>query len=260
MEFIKTYQKFRKLSEGRKKYEYILYTHCDEDYGYLYMVAADISDYHPDMADTGPCSYSTDDFIISEDDDMREKKQEFIDKLVEDSGMTEIEIATKQNPKVNTKDEDDIEWEVEKYFQYEVNDWEEETKSNWIEENLGTDLWGSIYYIETKGPLETDPEEPIFTFPDSDQSDTAFNPTKSFFEKKHLTENPQIIQFVEIKSGKNPEETAQVFLELFKTKPDVVGKIFNSLPNDTKEALVKIAAEKNIDIKAIADIADIGLF
>lgn len=260
MKFIKPYLKFTQINEGLVKHQYILYTLCDETYGYLNIVAGDLSDYAPGMGDQGPCSYGCDGYIISEDDEVMGRREEFIDDLIEKDGRTEEEIAKDQNPKVDIKDEYfGIRHEVENYFAGEIDEWEYEVKSEWIDEHMSSDLWGSVYYIETNKTLEVDPDNPIFYLPDGGSNDDLM-PSKKAFEKKYLIEDEGIIEFTDLTSDESYEKTAQIFLELFNKKPTVVGKIFSSLPDDVKKELVKIAAEQNVDIKAIGDIADLGLF
>jgi hypothetical protein len=258
MKFIKPYQKFTQISESSGRYEYILYTACDENYGYLNMIAADLSDYEPGMGDSGPCNYSMDDFIISEDDENRQKRLEFIESLVEEDGRTAEEIALAQNPEVNVEDEDDVDWEVEQYFSYEIEEWEEEVKREWIDNTLDSDLWGSIYYIQTRKELRMGEE--VFSISEGEEEGRG-TMSKKEFEEKILSSDERIIEFTDISRGsQSPKEAADFFLEIFHKKPDVVAKIFRSLPNDIKEELIKIASQEGIDIKPLSDIADIGLF
>jgi hypothetical protein len=262
MKFIKPYLKFTAINESSNKHEYILYTLCDETYGYLNIVAADLSDYSPDMGDDGPCSYGCDGYIISEDEDVMERRDEFIDELIEKDGRTEEEIAKAQNPDVDIEDEDDVSWEVEKYFEGEIEEWEYEVKSEWIDEHMSSDLWGSIYYVETSEKLETAPDSPILYLPDGGGNGDLM-PSKKYFEEKYLIEDKDrigIIEFIELSSGGSDEKIAQVFFELLLRKPTVVAKIFNVLPLRVKELLVVMAKEKGIDVKALGDISDIGLF
>jgi len=246
------------MNEELGKYQYILYTLCDETYGFLNIVAADLSDYVPGMGDQGPCSYSTDGFIISEDDENMEKREEFIESLIEEDGRTEEEIAKAQNPSVDTEDEDDINWEVREYFSQEIDAWEEEVKSEWIDQNMSSDLWGSVYYVETSEILDTDTENPVFNFPDG--GGPSLDLSKEEFEKKYLIQDKGIIEFADLTSAESYEKTAQLFLELLSKKPTVVARIFSSLPNEVKEILIKTAKEKDIDIKGLGGLSDIGLF
>jgi hypothetical protein len=245
------------MNEGLGKYQYILYTLCDETYGFLNIVAADLSDYVPGMGDQGPCSYGTDGFIISEDDENMEKRAEFIESLIEEDGRTEEEIAKAQNPSVDIEDEGDIDWEVRNFFSQEIDAWEEEVKSEWLDQNMSSDLWGSVYYVETSKILDTDPENPVFSLPDGGGS---LNLSKEEFEKKYLIEDREVIEFTDLSSNGSYEKTAQVFFELLLIKPTVVAKIFSSLPNEVKEILVRTAEEKDIDIKGLGDLSDLGLF
>jgi hypothetical protein len=260
MKFIKPYLKFTQINEGLGKHQYILYTLCDETYGYLNIVAADLSDYEPGMGDQGPCSYGCDGFIISEDDEVMERRGEFIDDLIEKDGRTEEEIAKAQNPKVDIEDEYfGIRHEVENYFSGEIDEWEEEVKSEWIDKHMSSDLWGSVYYVETTETLEVDPESPVFYLPDGGSNDVLM-PSKKEFEKKYLIEDKGIIEFTELTAEGSEEEIAQVFFELLLRKPTVVAKIFGSLSNKVKEILVRSAREKDIDIKGLGDLSDLGLF
>jgi hypothetical protein len=257
MRFIQPFQKFTQINEDSARYGYILYTVCDENYGYLNMIAADLFDYEPDMGDSEPCSYSMDDFIISEDDENRQKRLEFIEGLVEEDGRDAEEIALAQNPEVNVEDEDDIDWEVEQYFSYEIGEWEEEVKREWIDNNLDSDLWGSIYYIQTNHELVNGEE--IFSI--SGGEDGRGTMSKKEFEEKILPGDKRIIEFIDISEGsQSPEEAASFFLKIFQEKPAFVAKIFSNLSDSVKKELVKIASQDGIDIKAIGDVADIGLF
>ena len=257
MRFIQPYQKFTQINENSARYEYILYTACDENYGYLNMIAADLSDYEPDMGDSGPCSYSMDDFIISEDDENRQKRLEFIEGLVEEDGRDAEEIALAQNPEVNVEDEDDIDWEVEQYFSYEIGEWEEEVKREWIDNNLDSDLWGSIYYIQTRKELRM--SEEVFSISQGGEEGGLIM-SKKEFEEKILSSDGRIIEFIDISEGsQSPEEAASFFLKIFQEKPAFVAKIFSNLSDSVKKELVKIASQDGIDIKSMSDIADIGL-
>ena len=124
MKFLK---RFKELNESEKLGKDLLfvYTTCDETYGAItWMVSKEFPT--PELLDYDPCNFSTEDYIISEDDDNREK---------------EAEILAKQTGGVWDDNYDYDEYEDE------VVAWKEQTIGEWIEKYMGSDLWGSIYLL-----------------------------------------------------------------------------------------------------------------
>lgn len=238
MKFLK---RFKELNESVKLGKDLLfvYTTCDETYGAItWMVSKEFP--HPGLLDYDPCNYSTEDYIISEDEENSEKEKE---------------ILAKQTGGVWDKNYD-YDYDEEEY----VN-WKEQTIGEWIEKYMGSDLWGSIYLLVGEN-LKDNWEEKT-----TDMGKYDRMPTKKEFENDELTPEEGVEAWIDltgVDESNSAEQIASVLAPRFAESPVEISKILSSMKKSTMEKIMR-ELEKNpeVDMRTIRSImkaSEIGLF
>jgi hypothetical protein len=212
MKFIK---KFREIyeNEDNEIIPFFIYSTCDSGYGYLvWEITEDADDVFPD---DGPCRYSTDGFIISEDDENREKEKE---------------ILAKQTG--GEYDEDyDYDYDEEEYVE-----WSEELIWDEIYKYHGTDLWGKVYVCFGKKGTQLD------DLSAERQPDGSYKmKSQEEFEKKVLSNDPEILGWMEVEDYEEREYITDLmvpaFVKAYEEDPTKAGEIYLGLKNRNKEII-----------------------
>ncbi len=238
MKFLK---RFKELNESEKLGKDLLfvYTTCDETYGAItWMVSKEFPT--PELLDYDPCNFSTEDYIISEDDDNREK---------------EAEILAKQTGGVWDDNYDYDEYEDE------VVAWKEQTIGEWIEKYMGSDLWGSIYLLVGEN-LKDNWEEKT-----TDMGKYDRMPTKKELENDELTLQEGVEAWIDLSGVNeldNAEQIASAFATRFAESPIEISKILSAMKKSKREKVMD-ELEKNPEvdtqvIRSIMKAEGIGLF
>jgi len=214
MKFIK---KFREIYENENEdneiIPFFIYSTCDSSYGYLvWEITEDVDDVLPDDE---PCRSSTDGFIISEDDENREKEKE---------------ILAKQ-----TGGEYDEDYDYD-YDDEEYGEWSEGVIWDQIQKTSGTDLWGKVYVCFGKRGTRLDE-----LYPEQQPDGSYRMKSQEEFEKKVLSADPEILGWMEIEDYGEREDVTDLmtpaFVKVYEENPTKAGEIYLRLKNNNKEII-----------------------
>lgn len=239
MKFLKRFKELNESKEGQKELIFI-YTTCDETYGSVYW---NVSNEFPEeyVIDDSPCRFSTEDYIVSEDDENREKEEE---------------ILAKQTGGV---------WDPKYDYDYdeeEISAWRENTINAWIDQYMGSDLWGSVYLLFGENLTNT-----------WDQAATDIGrygrmPTKEEFETDELTHANGVEAWVDVnvsagQGSSYVEKIASVFSSQLQDRPAAIVRMLNSMKKSLAERLLaEMGKNPEIDIKNLRSLmkaSEIGL-
>jgi len=188
MKFLK---RFKELNESKDKGGIKIryyYTQCDEAYGYMeFSHTGDRSDAIPDLE---PCRYSTEDFIISEDDENNKQSKE---------------ILAKQT---GGEWDDDYDYD---YYEEEYVDWCDAKIDEWINKYLGSDLWGSVYLTLVKDDGFNGHYESV----EGRKDGIERTRTKEEFENEILNTHESILAWVDVTDGYEDEDSDDALIALF---------------------------------------------
>jgi hypothetical protein len=232
MKFLKT---FKQINENeREKKIFFLYTVCDETYGYINInLTTNYGEVNPDEE---PCRYSTEDYIISEDDENSKEGRE---------------ILAKQSGGVYDNDFN-YDYEEEEYA-----DWREETIENTINEYHSTDLWGQVYICSGYADLESD----LYSDDLYDLDKDGYFPSKKKFEEERLEKDGNIIKWASIKSDGDSKSFTDIFFELYDIDPVGAAELYNQIPSHHKSEVWEEAQRrgKKGSLRSIATALDKGI-
>ncbi len=239
MKFLKRFKELNESKEGQKELIFI-YTTCDETYGSVYWnVSNDFPEEH--LIDDGPCGFSTDRYIISEDDVNREKEKE---------------ILAKQTGGVWDEDYD------YDYDEDEVVAWREKTINAWIDQYMGSNLWGSVYLLFG--------DDLRFKWEESSTDIGTYGrmPTKEEFETDELTHANGVEAWVDVnvsagQGSSYVEKIASVFSSQLQDRPAAIVRMLSSMKKSLAERLLaEMGKNPEIDIKNLRSLmkaSEIGL-